>query len=198
MSEVTVKQLAKDIDAPVERLLKQITDAGLSARDESGVVSDVEKQTLLDFLKKSHGESEGEPQQITLKRKTTSTLKMSAGQGKSKTVNVEVRKKRTYVKRPDVSLELEQQKKEEAEKAAKLAEEVALKKAREEEEAKAQADAKEKERLAKEAEENALASINQLTGNKLNFKQIESKLDSLLNKTGLGMGKLLKVEKLIK
>ena len=51
---------------------------------------------------------------------------------------------------------------------------------------------------AKEAEENALESINQLTGNKLNFKQIESKLDSLLNKTGLGMGKLLKVEKLIK
>ena len=51
---------------------------------------------------------------------------------------------------------------------------------------------------AKEAEENALASINQLTGNRLNFKQIESKLDSLLNKTGLGMGKLLKVEKLIK
>ena len=48
------------------------------------------------------------------------------------------------------------------------------------------------------AEESALSEINQLTGNKLNFKQIESKLDSLLNKTGLGMGKLLKVEKLIK
>lgn len=51
---------------------------------------------------------------------------------------------------------------------------------------------------AKEAEKNALASINQLTGNKLNFKQIENKLDSLLNKTGLGMEKLLNVEKLIK
>lgn len=50
----------------------------------------------------------------------------------------------------------------------------------------------------KNAEQSALAEINQLTGNKLNFKQVESKLDSLLNKTGLGMGKLLKVEKLIK
>ena len=151
MSEVTVKQLANDIGAPVDRLLKQITDAGLDARDESGVVSDAEKQTLLDFLKKSHGEADGEPKQITLKRKTTSTLKMSAGQGKSKTVNVEVRKKRTYVKRPDVALELEQQKKEEAERAAKLAEEAALRKAQQEQEA------KEKERLAKEAEEKRLA-----------------------------------------
>ncbi len=150
MSEVTVKQLANDIGAPIERLLKQISDAGLSPRDENGVVSDTEKQTLLAFLKKSHGETEGEPQKITLKRKTTSTLKMSAGQGKSKTVNVEVRKKRTYVKRPDVELELEQQKKEEAERAAKLAEEAALRKAQLEE-------AQEKERLAKEAEEKRLA-----------------------------------------
>lgn len=47
-------------------------------------------------------------------------------------------------------------------------------------------------------EENALAGINQLTGSKLNFKEIESKMDSLLNKTGLGMGKLLKVEQIIK
>ena len=150
MSEVTVKQLANDIGAPIERLLKQISDAGLSPRDENGVVSDTEKQTLLAFLKKSHGETEGAPQKITLKRKTTSTLKMSAGQGKSKTVNVEVRKKRTYVKRPDVELELEQQKKEEAERAAKLAEEAALRKAQLEE-------AQEKERLAKEAEEKRLA-----------------------------------------
>lgn len=150
MSEVTVKQLANDIGAPVERLLKQIADAGLTPRDESGVVSDTEKQTLLSFLKKSHGELEGEPQKITLKRKTTSTLKMSAGQGKSKTVNVEVRKKRTYVKRPDVALELEQQKKDEAERAAKLAEEAAARKAELEQEA------QEKERAAKEAEEKRL------------------------------------------
>ena len=50
----------------------------------------------------------------------------------------------------------------------------------------------------KDAEESALSAINQLTGNKLSFKEIESKMDSLLNKTGLGMGKLLNVEKIIK
>ncbi|WP_288955530.1 hypothetical protein [uncultured Polaribacter sp.] len=50
----------------------------------------------------------------------------------------------------------------------------------------------------KDAEESALSAINQLTGNKLNFKEIESKMDSLLNKTGLGMGKLLNVEQIIK
>lgn len=50
----------------------------------------------------------------------------------------------------------------------------------------------------KTAEENAMAEIDKLTGNKLNFKEIDSKLDSLLNKTGLGMGKLLQVEKLLK
>lgn len=50
----------------------------------------------------------------------------------------------------------------------------------------------------KNAEENALSGINQLTGSKINFKQIEGKLDSILNKTGLGMNKLLKVKKLIK
>jgi len=130
MSEVTVKQLATDIGASVERLLKQITDAGLSSRDENGAVSDEEKLTLLTFLKQSHGsevEGEGEPKKITLKRKTSSTLKMSSGQGRTKTINVEVRKKRTYVKRPDVSLELEKQKVEDADNAAKIADEIAKK-----------------------------------------------------------------------
>lgn len=150
MSEVTVTQLAKDIGAPVDRLLKQIADAGLPGRDENAVVTDEEKQTLLTFLKKSHGEQNEEPKKITLKRKTTSTLKMSAGQGKSKTVNVEVRKKRTYVKRPDVALELEQQKKEEAARAARLAEEMAAKKEQEAKEAEEKA---RREQEAKEAEE---------------------------------------------
>jgi len=164
MSEVTVKQLAIDIGAPVERLLKQMTDAGLTAREESGVVSDAEKQTLLSFLKKSHGEDEGEPKKITLKRKTTSTLKMSAGQGKSKTVNVEVRKKRTYVKRPDASLEIEERKEEEA-KAAQLEEEAAAKRIQLEKEE------QENTRLAQEAEEKLKAE--QANANTAPTKKLE-------------------------
>lgn len=100
MAEVTVKQLAETVGRPVETLLTQMQDAGLSHKSADDAVSDTEKQQLLAHLKRAHGESDAEPKKITLKRKETSTLKVapSAG-GKAKTVNVEVRKTRSYVKR---------------------------------------------------------------------------------------------------
>jgi translation initiation factor IF-2 len=101
MADVTVKQLAADIDAPVDRLLRQIVEAGLKARSEADSVTSDEKQQLLTYLRKNHGESEAEPKKITLKRKTTTTLKA----GRAKTVNVEVRKRRTYMKRAEVEPE---------------------------------------------------------------------------------------------
>jgi translation initiation factor IF-2 len=103
MAEVTVKQLAEDVGAPVDRLLKQIVEAGLKARSESDAVSSDEKQQLLAYLRKTHGEADAEPRKITLKRKTTTTLKA----GKAKTVNVEVRKRRTYIKREESAPEPE-------------------------------------------------------------------------------------------
>lgn len=101
MAEVTVKQLAEDVGAPVDRLLKQIVEAGLKARSEKDSVSSDEKQQLLTYLRKAHGDADAEPQKITLKRKTTTTLKA----GKAKAVNVEVRKRRTYVKRAEAQPE---------------------------------------------------------------------------------------------
>lgn len=98
MAEVTVSQLAEVVGTPVERLLKQMQEAGLSHSQPNQLVSDEDKHTLLTFLKSSHGEESGEPRKITLKRKTISTLKTGSGTAK-KTVSVEVRKKRTYVKR---------------------------------------------------------------------------------------------------
>ncbi|AXS83224.1 MULTISPECIES: translation initiation factor IF-2 [Marinobacter] len=109
MAEVTVKQLAEDVGAPVDRLLKQIVEAGLKARSESDSVSSDEKQQLLAYLRKTHGEAGAEPRKITLKRKTTTTLKA----GKAKTVNVEVRKRRTYIKRAELQPEAEASKQEE-------------------------------------------------------------------------------------
>ncbi len=97
MAEVTVSQLAEVVGTPVERLLKQMQEAGLSHSQSNQLVSDEDKQTLLTFLKGSHGEDAAEPRKITLKRKTISTLKAGSGAAK-KTVSVEVRKKRTYVK----------------------------------------------------------------------------------------------------
>jgi translation initiation factor IF-2 len=98
MAQVTVEQLAETVGASVDRLLSQMKDAGLPHRDAAEEVSDEDKQTLLAFLKRSHGEAAAAPKRITLKRKTISTLRTGSSQGR-KTVNVEVRKKRTYVKR---------------------------------------------------------------------------------------------------
>jgi translation initiation factor IF-2 len=81
----------------VDRLLKQMGEAGLKHTSPDETVSDEEKQQLLAYLKGLHGDKPREPRKITLRRKTTSTLKT----GGKKTVNVEVRKKRTYVKRED-------------------------------------------------------------------------------------------------
>jgi translation initiation factor IF-2 len=100
MAEVTVNELAKSIGAPVERLLSQMQEAGLKHKNADAKVSDDEKQRLLAFLKTSHGEAALEPKKITLQRKTTTTIKTGTGSAR-KTVNVEVRKKRTYVKRED-------------------------------------------------------------------------------------------------
>ena len=103
MAEVTVKQLADVVGVSVERLLNQMQDAGIKGKSDTSMVSESERQTLLTHLKKSHGEegAAAEPSRITLKRKTTSQLKVGAA-GKRKTVNVEVRKKRTYVKREEL------------------------------------------------------------------------------------------------
>ena len=120
MADVTVKQLAADVGAPMDRLLRQIVEAGLKARSEADSVTSDEKQQLLTYLKKNHGESEAEPKKITLKRKTTTTLKA----GRTKTVNVEVRKRRTYIKRAELEPEAAKQE-EAAEQAAAAAPEEA-------------------------------------------------------------------------
>ncbi|HSC76839.1 MAG TPA: translation initiation factor IF-2 [Pseudomonadales bacterium] len=101
MSDVIVSQLAESIGTSVDRLLKQMEDAGLPQRKPAESVSDEQKEILLRFLRESHGagnDADGGTKKITLKRKTVSTLKAGVGAAK-KTVSVEVRKKRTYVKR---------------------------------------------------------------------------------------------------
>ncbi len=98
MAQVTVQQLAEVVGASAERLLTQMKEAGLPHSEAAEAVSDEDKQTLLAHLKQSHGESTDAPRRITLKRKTLSTLRTPGSQGR-KAVNVEVRKKRTYVKR---------------------------------------------------------------------------------------------------
>ena len=98
MAEVTVEQLAETVGAPVDRLLAQMKDAGLPHSGAEDSVTEEQKQTLLLHLKKSHGTADSGPKKITLKRKTHGTLKTGAGRG-GRNVTVEVRRKRTYVKK---------------------------------------------------------------------------------------------------
>ena len=153
MAEVTVKQLAEMVGVSVDRLLEQMKEAGISGKNDGAAVSEPERQTLLNHLKRSHGEdaADGEPKKITLKRKTTSQLKVSGASGKKKTVNVEVRKKRTYVKRSEVDAGEQTETVDEAALAAQKAEEVRLEEERQQQQAKEQATV-EAEQSAKDQE----------------------------------------------
>ncbi|WP_136681629.1 translation initiation factor IF-2 [Neptunomonas sp. XY-337] len=156
MAEVTVKQLADVVGVPVERLMTQMQEAGIEGKNESSSVTDSERQTLLAHLKRSHGEAEesvASPKKITLKRKTTSQLKVAGASGKKKTVNVEVRKTRTYVKRSEIEADEGAVAQAAEEQARKEAEEQARQAA--EEQTRLEAEQREKEEAARQAEEAA-------------------------------------------
>ena len=127
MPEVTVKQYAEVIQIPVERLLEQLQEAGLSAKSAEDRISDNEKTELLGYLRRKHGkDGESGPERITLRRKTISEIKMPAtGAGsrskvRSKTVSVEVRKRRTYIKRGVIEEEAQKRVQEAEERRARI------------------------------------------------------------------------------
>ncbi len=111
----TIKQLAHTLGMPVDRLLKQLGEAGMEFSDQEQTISSTEKVKLLGFLRRTHGKNEvaaetddSAPRQITLKRRTVGELKIATPGargtvGTAKTVNVEVRAKRTYVKRSEIA-----------------------------------------------------------------------------------------------
>ncbi len=109
MSNVTAKQLSEVIGVGIEKLLEQLNAAGVQVSGPDDPISDEDKMKLLESLRTSHGKADSEgPKKITLKRKSKSELKVSGVSGRNtttKTINVEVRKKRTYVRRSDVEAE---------------------------------------------------------------------------------------------
>ena len=101
MANNTVKQFAESVKAPVERLLTQLQEAGLDIKDPDHVLSEQEKMKLLGYLRESHGKKPAAStptRKITVKRRTTSEAKATGAAGRGRTVAVEVRKKRTFVK----------------------------------------------------------------------------------------------------
>ena len=103
MADVTVSQFAEALKVPVDKLLSQLDQAGISVAGADDLISEDAKLELLTHLRRSHGSgaasSGSAPARITLKRKTQSELKLASTQGRARTVSVEVRVKRTYVKR---------------------------------------------------------------------------------------------------
>lgn len=175
MPGVSVKQLASVLGVTVDRLLAQLNKAGMEMKDEDATVSDDQKAQLLSFLRGSHTSSAketNEPKKITLRRKSVSELKLpSAGTGranrdKTKTVSVEVRKKRTYVKKSEVLAQERERLKTEQEEldrieAQKAAEEAQLRLQQEKEEAERKAAEAEAEAKAKAEAERARLEVEE-------------------------------------
>ncbi|MGV6825615.1 MAG: translation initiation factor IF-2 [bacterium] len=167
MSEVTVSQLASDVGIPLDRLVKQLSEAGIDKSGPEDTITDAEKRTLLNYLRESHGkktteQSEGKSRKITLKRKSTTELRQSSGTatrgtrttaGRSgKVVSVEVRRKRSFTKPAESDVASAQAEAEAARSA--LAEQAEQRKVMEEQ-ANARREAEAKKRAEEEAERQA-------------------------------------------
>ena len=153
MADVTVEQFAEVLKVPVDKLLTQLDEAGIKVKGSDDTITDDAKLELLTHLRRTHGQDEAvagdaAPRRITLKRKSQSELRLSGAQGRSRTVSVEVRKKRTYIKR-DV---LERQAQEEQEE---------LDRKRKEEEERVEAEKREQERLVAEKEQAAKQEVEE-------------------------------------
>jgi translation initiation factor IF-2 len=147
MADVTVSQFADVLKVPVEKLLSQLDEAGIKVSGSDATITEDAKLELLTHLRRSHGQTESPsagaaPRRITLKRKSQSELRLAGSQGRARTVNVEVRRKRTYIKR-DV-----------LEKQAQ-AEQEELDRQRREEQERIDAEKREQERLLAEKETSA-------------------------------------------
>jgi translation initiation factor IF-2 len=147
MAEVTVSQFAEVLKVPVDRLLVQLDQAGIKVSGPNDRISDDAKLELLTHLRRSHGsgdDGDAAPRKITLRRKTQSELKLASAQGRARTVNVEVRRQRTYIKR-DVLEEQARQQQDELDAKRREAEEAVRR-----ESERIEAERKERERVEAE------------------------------------------------
>jgi len=152
MADVTIEQFAEVLKVPVDKLLIQLGEAGIEVSGSGDTISDDAKLELLSHLRRAHGQDDtpatvATPRKITLKRKSQSELRLSGVQGRSRTVSVEVRRKRTYVKR-DVLEEQAQKEQDEMDRVRLEEEERVAAEKRAAEEAIA-----EKEKAVRQAEE---------------------------------------------
>ena len=103
MAVTTVAQFAAELNRPAAALLEQLNSAGVSKASTEDALTDADKERLLDHLRTAHGTGTAERRKITLTRKSTSEIKQADASGKARTIQVEVRKKRTFIKRDDAA-----------------------------------------------------------------------------------------------
>ncbi|WP_291928007.1 translation initiation factor IF-2 [Limnohabitans sp.] len=101
MSSTTVAEFANELKKPADVLLDQLRSAGVAKTSDSDTLNDTDKQKLLSYLQASHGTVTGDRKKITLVKKSTSEIKQADASGRARTIQVEVRKKRTLIKRDD-------------------------------------------------------------------------------------------------
>ena len=155
MAEVTVSQFAEVLKVPVDKLIAQLDEAGIKVNGADDVISDEAKMELLTHLRRAHGRQEdaAAPRKITLKRKAQQEIKVASTQGRARTVNVEVRAKKTYLNR--TVLEEEQRQRQDELDRQRAAEEAVRLEAERQEAERRDADRLERERAEQEARQRA-------------------------------------------
>ncbi|NRF69841.1 translation initiation factor IF-2 [Aquincola sp. S2] len=102
MAVTTVAQFAAELNRPAGTLLEQLQSAGVAKKSPDDALTEADKERLLDYLRTAHGTAGGDRKKITLTRKSTSEIKQADASGKARTIQVEVRKKRVFVKRDEM------------------------------------------------------------------------------------------------
>src|SRR5690606_38807548 len=105
MAVTTVAQLAAELNRPAATLLDQLQSAGVPKATTEDVLTEADKERLLDHLRSAHGSAGADRKKITLTRKSTTEIKQADASGKARTIQVEVKKKRVFVKRDDAAVE---------------------------------------------------------------------------------------------
>ncbi|MFZ4651880.1 MAG: translation initiation factor IF-2 N-terminal domain-containing protein, partial [Rubrivivax sp.] len=108
MAVTTVAQFAAQLNRPTAALIEQLQSAGVAKKSPDDALTDNDKERLLEFLRSSHGTASADRKKIVLTRKSTSEIKQADASGKARTIQVEVRKKRTFVKREDTPVAAEE------------------------------------------------------------------------------------------
>jgi translation initiation factor IF-2 len=158
MTSTTVAEFANELKKSPDTLLEQLRSAGVAKSTSADTLSESDKQKLLGYLQASHGTVAADRKKITLTKKSTSEIKQADASGKARTIQVEIRKKRTFIKRDDGPEGVSGQEQDAQDTVSPSAEDIEL--ARREEEARSQAavireqeEALAKQRLEREARE---------------------------------------------